>query len=397
MAAKKEVIVIGGGASGMMAAICAARQGSRVMLLEKEEKPGRKLLATGNGKCNFTNEYQAIECYYTKDKAFVSSVLEQFGKTETLAFFQELGIYPMEKNGYYYPRSGQAESVVRLLQRELARLGVTVKCKEKVTGLEAFGEGFRVETSTYVYEGKRVILAAGGKASPALGSDGSSYSLAQAAGHRITALYPGLTGLVSKEPYFPRLAGVRARASVCLLENGTFALEETGEIQLAAYGVSGIPVFQLCHRACEVLAEGKKTELLVDFLPELTQEAFETYLEDLRLLNPGLKRKELLYGLFDRKLSDVLAEKGGKTLRFSVQDSRGFEQAQVTAGGIPLSEVSSETMESRKMPGLFLTGELLDVDGICGGYNLQWAWSTGFLAGTAAGKTSDTKKADGKR
>lgn len=397
MAAKKEVIVIGGGASGMMAAICAARQGSRVMLLEKEEKPGRKLLATGNGKCNFTNEYQAIECYYTKDKAFVSSVLEQFGKTETLAFFQELGIYPMEKNGYYYPRSGQAESVVRLLQRELARLGVTVKCKEKVTALEAFGEGFRVETSTYVYEGKRVILAVGGKASPALGSDGSGYSLAQAAGHRITALYPGLTGLVSKEPYFPRLAGVRARASVRLLENGTFALEETGEIQLAAYGVSGIPVFQLCHRVCEALAEGKKTELLVDFLPELTQEAFETYLEDLRLLNPGLKRKELLYGFFDRKLSDVLAEKGGKTLRFSVQDSRGFEQAQVTAGGIPLSEVNSETMESRKMPGLFLTGELLDVDGICGGYNLQWAWSTGFLAGTAAGKTNNTKKADGKR
>lgn len=388
MAAIRDVIVIGGGASGMMAAIGAARQGSQVTVLEKEEKPGRKLLATGNGKCNFTNEYQGMECYYSKDKAFVSSVLERFGKTETLAFFQELGIYPMEKNGYYYPHSGQAESVVRLLQREMERLKIKIKCQEQVKDIR-FQEGrFLVETATYTYEGKRVILAAGGKASPVLGSDGSGYRLAEKLGHQITPLYPGLTGLTSKEVYFSKLAGVRAQGKVSLLENGTLVQEEKGEIQLTAYGLSGIPVFQLCHRACEGIDAGKKMEIVADFLPELSEEAFLNYIGKVEQRSPGVSKKELYAGIFDRKLAEVLAKKGragGKALRIELSGSRGFEQAQVTAGGVPLFEIEKATLESKKVPGLYLTGELLDVDGICGGYNLQWAWSTGFLAGEAAG------------
>lgn len=385
MAAKRDVIVIGGGAAGMMAAIFAARQGSQVTVLEKEEKPGRKLLATGNGRCNFTNAYQGMECYHAKNKAFVSSVLERFGRAETLAFFQELGLYPMEKGGYYYPHSGQAETVARLLQRELAQLKVRLKCREQVKALSAVEGGFLVQTGTYAYEGKRVILAAGGKASPSLGSDGSGYALAKGLGHSVTPLYPGLTGLVSKEPYFSKLAGVRSQARVQLLVNGAFVQEESGEVQLAAYGISGIPAFQLCHAACEALAAEKRVELLVDFLPELSEAKFADYMEELGKRKPSLGKKELYEGVFGRKLAAVLARRGGKSLFVPIADSRGFDNAQVTAGGIPLSEVEEGTMESKKQSGLFLAGELLDVDGICGGYNLQWAWSSGFLAGTAAG------------
>lgn len=390
MAARTDVIVIGGGASGMIAAIFAARLNCQVTILEKEEKPGRKLLATGNGKCNFTNEYQAMDCYYTKDASFVSSVLETFGKTETIAFFRELGIYPAEKNGYYYPHSGQAESVVRLLLKELSRLKVKVKCREQVKAIRVSKEGyFLVETGTYTYEAEKVILAAGGQASPVLGSDGSGYALAKGLGHTVTPLYPGLTGLVSKEAYFAKLSGVRAQAEISLFADGTRIQSEKGELQLAAYGLSGIPVFQLCHRACEALAEKKQVEAFIDFLPELSETEFTNYIKELMARSPGIEEKELFAGIFDKKLANVLAEKGelgGKALRVPITGSRGFEQAQVTAGGVPLTEIEKETMESKLVQGLYLTGELLDVDGICGGYNLQWAWSTGFLAGTKAGR-----------
>ncbi|MFW5646969.1 MAG: FAD-dependent oxidoreductase, partial [Acetivibrio ethanolgignens] len=166
MAATRDVIVVGGGASGMMAAIWAARQGCQVTVLEKEEKPGRKLLATGNGKCNFTNEYQSMDCYYSQDKETAASILKQFDKEKTVNFFRELGIFPTVKNGYYYPHSGQAESVVRLFLQELSRLKVKVKCGEQVKAISGSIEsGFCVKTATYAYEGKRVILAAGGRAS----------------------------------------------------------------------------------------------------------------------------------------------------------------------------------------------------------------------------------------
>lgn len=393
MAATRDIIVVGGGASGMMAAIWAARQGCQVTVLEKEEKPGRKLLATGNGKCNFTNEYQSMDCYYSQDKDRAASILKQFDKEKTVNFFRELGIFPTVKNGYYYPHSGQAESVVRLFLQELSRLKVKVKCGEQVKAISGSIEsGFYIKTPTYTYEGKRVILAAGGMASAVLGSDGSGYRLAGELGHRVTKLYPGLTGLLSKEPFFSKISGVRAQAELTLLIEDEIVKRETGEIQLASYGLSGIPVFQLCRTACEALEQGKQVKILVDFLPELTEKEFLEYIEKLEKRNPGIGKKELYAGVFDKKLAQVLADKGicgGKALCVPIHGSRGFEQAQVTAGGVSLTELREATLESKRVPGVYLTGELLDVDGICGGYNLQWAWSTGYLAGLWAGKSID--------
>jgi hypothetical protein len=179
---------------------------------------------------------------------------------------------------------------------------------------------------------------------------------------------------------------VRATAKVALFVEGQCIQRQEGEVQLAAYGLSGIPIFQLCHSACVALAKGKRTEILVDFLPELTKEEFTSYLEEVKKHSPALKREEVYAGIFDKKLAKVLAKKESKQLLVPICDSRGFSQAQVTAGGVPLSEVYAPSMESKKTKGLYLTGELLDTDGICGGYNLQWAWSTGFLAGERAGK-----------
>ncbi len=390
MAARTDIIVIGGGASGMLAAISAARRGAKVTVLEKEERLGRKLLATGNGKCNFTNQYQTLDCHYVKDKEKLKVAFSKFGMLQTIDFFRELGVLPTEKNGYYYPRSGQAETVVRFLQREMERLKIKVKCKEQVTKILPYTDFFEIQTKTYAYEANKVILAAGGMASPGLGGSEEGYFLVKELGHTVTPLYPGLTGLVAKESYFSGLAGVRVQAALKLLLDGKETASEKGEVQLTAYGLSGIPIFQLCHPASVALAEKKQVQIEADFLPELTKEEFAAYIETQIERNPKAGKTEIYSGIFDKKLAKVLAEKEGKTLCVTIKNHRGFEQAQVTAGGVPLDEVEEKTFASLKCPGLYLTGELLDVDGICGGYNLQWAWTSGWLAGQAAAGTEET-------
>lgn len=430
-----HIVVIGAGASGLLAAISAARAGARVTLLEKKEKVGKKILATGNGHCNFTNAVLNEASYH--GNLFAIHVIEQFDRTKTLALFQEMGIFPHERNGYYYPASEQAQSVVTLLEAEVRRQGVEIWTDTRVEQIQSLSGNtplFQISVlqtlrsavkekvkkngkkkqvaGELCYESKqlmadRVILACGGMASPALGSDGSGYSLACSFGHTVVKPLPALTGIRCKESWFSRLAGIRIPARVAIWVDGVCAAQDEGELQLTDYGISGIPVFQVSRCAARALEEGHQVEAELCFYPEISEDALEQYLEQHeesqyrglypeKLLQVLLERVDTIVYCSKQNVGTTLSKSTDRTrrkealrdltrhLRCTCEAVNGFDRAQVTCGGVVLEEVNPQTLESQKCPGLYLAGELLDVDGICGGYNLQWAWSSGWIAGQSA-------------
>lgn len=399
---KSDIIVIGGGASGMAAAICASRQGASVLILERMPKVGKKLLATGNGKCNFTNRYMNVKCYHSRQPERVEAVLNAFGQKAAERFFAELGILPKEKEGYVYPNSMQAASILDALRFELERLQVTVRTDVEVRGVRAKGKGFQIDTEKEVFHCRRLILACGGKASQKLGSDGSGYGLAAALGHSIVPVVPALTGLKAGEKVYKALAGIRTEAALQLIIDGKTVDKHRGEIQFADYGISGIPVFQVSGQAAYGLLAGRQVQCILDFFPDWSKETLIQFLKERIIRFRGRPGEVFETGLLNRKLMHECmklakvqgnglpkAEKLAEILKHfpaTIVGSRGYDFAQVCAGGVDLKEISPSNCESILHPGLYIVGELLDADGICGGYNLQWAWSTGSLAGTAAGK-----------
>lgn len=406
----RKVLVIGGGAAGMTAAVFAARQGAYVTVLEQKDLTGKKILSTGNGRCNLTNLSMGPEYYRGGDSAFVGRVLEAFSAEDTLAFFESLGLETRARGTYVYPLSGQAAAVREALAMELRRREVQVLLKARARTLRRTKKGWEVRADVdgeeRVCTADRVILAAGGRAFPALGSDGSGYTLAKMAGHSLEPVLPALVQLRSGEGFFKKLSGVRADACVRLLVEKEPVAEDTGEVQFTDYGLSGIPVFQVSRYASRALRQGRQVTAVLDFLPDRDREEVAAALKRRRGLFAENSAEEFLHGIFHRKLAAVLLtrsrvrwqEKAGelteemlgaltdmcKRFEVPVTGTNSFEQAQVCAGGVPLGEVRADTMESLAAPGLYLAGELLDVDGMCGGYNLQWAWATGAIAGRSA-------------
>ncbi len=404
----RRVIVIGGGASGLVAAITAAKEGALVTIIEQKDRLGKKILSTGNGRCNLTNEYMESKCFRGDDTAIVPVVLGQFGYQETVRFFEELGIILKSRQGYIYPISDQATTVLDVLKMEVSRLNIQVQLEESVTSIRKTKKGFQVKTDKANYNGDAVILAAGGKASPVLGSDGSGYGLAKECGHSLSPVVPALVQLKCKGSYFKQLAGIRTNAKVSLFVDGKFIDSDTGELQLTNYGISGIPVFQISRYAAKALYHKKRVVAKLDFLPMMSKEELIDFMEERKLLHGYKKVEEFLIGMFHQKLIGVLLKEAKipsgfqaanlkseqwnklietiKNFATEVDGTNSFEQAQICAGGVRTSEVDSQTLESIYTRDLYLTGELLDIDGICGGYNLQWAWATGFLAGKNAAK-----------
>ena len=396
---KKRVCIVGGGAAGMMAAIIAAREGAAVTVLEHNEKTGKKILATGNGRCNLTNLYQAASCYHSQERNLAWEVLEQFDVQETIRFFSELGIYTKNKNGGLYPSSMQASSVQEFLEMEARYRKVKIKCREHVTEIQVLQAAakpvFQVKTETWSYEADAVILACGSKASAIEGADGSGYTLAKSLGLKVIKPLPALVPLKGKGTYFTKWAGTRVEGKVILKAGAQILDTAEGELQLTDYGISGIPVFQLSSQTARLLDSGVPVSVELDFLPDFDEKGLEEFLKRRENACPYKTQRELLTGLLPKKLADVLSE--GKTdrktlvqriKRFAVEikGTKAFDMAQVCSGGVSLTEINPKTMECRKIPGIYLAGELLDTDGICGGYNLQWAWSSGACAGYAASK-----------
>lgn len=396
-----DIIVIGAGASGCVAAITAAMQGAKVLLLEQKEKIAKKLYATGNGKCNYTNANMDDSFFYG-NHAMLHEVMGQFDVAETISFFRSLGIIPKEKNGYYYPYSEQASSVVAALEKKLKECLVSVVLDTKVVDLCPSNTGFRVITSGKTYEAKGVVVATGLLASPKLGSDGSMLNVLKPLGHRFLPIVPSLCGLITEEKCMKLASGVRVKGSVLVYLDGEPVATDIGELQLADYGISGIPVFQICRVAAMGLKNKQKVTVTLDFLPEYVKTQAMEVLEELyAALGPNVSVVELCNGLLPQKLMQMLAREANllheikredlpkllayiKCFPLTIKEVRDFEFAQVCAGGIVDEQVNVHTLSSTLVEGLYFAGELLNVDGKCGGYNLQWAWSSGYVAGKNA-------------
>lgn len=394
---KKKVCIVGGGAAGMIAAIMAARNHAAVTVLEHNEKTGKKLLATGNGRCNLTNEKQEKSCYHSEQPEILWDVLQNFSFEQTLDFFKEIGIYPVSKNGYFYPSSMQASSVQELLEMEARFLKVKIKCKEHVKEIKISetteSPKFSVITDTWQYPADAVILACGSCASEIDGADGSGYALAKQLGLKVIEPLPALVPLKGKGNYFSKWSGTRIYGKIQLQAEQKTLQTEEGKLQLTDYGISGIPVFQLSALAAKLLQKQRSVTLLINFLPDFTKEELEELFLKRKELCPYKTTKELCIGLIPKKLIEVLVNKkteistlAEKIKAFPVEivGTKPFSNAQVCQGGVSLEEISPHTMECKKIPGLYLAGELLDADGICGGYNLQWAWTSGACAGKEA-------------
>ncbi len=408
-----DILVAGGGAAGIMAALTATENGKgKIFIIEKMGQLGKKILATGNGKCNYTNYYQAKECYRGNDVSFAWKALQKFGYKETISLFKSYGIIPYDRDGYVYPLPGQASCVRDILERELKSTKVVINKEEKITDVSIHRkngrqDGFIVVTGNNKYFTQKLIIATGGKAGAVHGSDGSGYSLAKSLGHSVITPFAALTSCIICGKYTKDWAGVRTKGTVRAYNSkGKLLCENTGELQFVAQGISGIPVFQVSRYISEEIVKGRKPYLTIDIMPLYSEEEIIASLLCRKKKNGSIG--DIFTGMLHNKLAAALLkfcdisikrQAAGltkdeashiaavmKNWRLEVKDTGGFEKAQVTGGGIPASEINAETMESKICPGLYFAGEVIDVDGICGGDNLQWAWTSGYIAGNAAGR-----------
>ena len=406
---KGRIGIVGAGASGLAAAIAAARAGAQVTVIEHMDKAGKKILSTGNGRCNLTNRRMEAECFRCGQKDFPMKVIERFGLEETLGFFEGLGILIKDRNGYLYPYSDQASSVRDVLLQEAERRRVQIHLSCHIERIEERPSGgFVLHTDQGRLSEDALILAAGSKAAPSTGSDGSGYELARQLGHSIIKPLPALVQLRCQGNMYRQMAGVRTEAGVRLLVDGELAAEDRGELQLVDYGLSGIPIFQVSRFAARALDQRRRVTVRVDFMPAWEErEAFGLLKKRASLL--GYKPvSDFFTGMLNPKLAQVLIKCSGvnpslkageltgkqlgrilgqlKSYEAIVMSVNPFANAQVCCGGVDTRQVDPRTMQSRIKRGLYFAGEILDVDGICGGYNLQFAWSSGVTAGRSAAR-----------
>lgn len=392
----RTVLVIGGGAAGLMAAVMAARAGAAVTVLEQNEKPGKKILASGNGRCNYTNRVQKKECYRGCDPEYAWKILRQFSADETLHFFEQLGIYPKERNGWLYPNSDQAQSVLEVLLMEAAHLKIKIKTRETVLDLYPDQDGWTACTATWKYHADAVIVASGSPASNVEGASDWGFLWAKGRQIPVAGMLPALVGLKGKGNYFSRWSGVRVFGKVSVQPKGMETYTEEGELQLTEYGISGIPIFQISRYVLAELQTQSTALLELDFMPSLTEGELRILLEEREECCPYKTLQEQFVGLLPSKLISIVAP-AESNLRECVHNCKHYplivtgasslRQAQVCSGGV-LTDALDEHLQAKEYPNLYFAGELVDVDGACGGYNLQWAWSSGAVAGRSAAEES---------
>ena len=398
------IAIIGGGASGMAAAIAASENAeNKIILLEKQGRVGKKLQATGNGRCNLSNIHAAQRGYHGERPEFVLPAIHAFDPAATLEWFAQLGLYTVtEETGKVYPYSDQANSVVDVLRLNLCKPNIHLKLGFEVEKIQKTDDGFSVIGGEETVCCDKLIVACGGLAGSKLGGSMSGYKLLAKLGHKSTRLRPCLVQIKTDWSGVSALKGVRANCHVSIFKNGDLFAESTGELQLTEQGISGPVVFEISRDVC--YGPGEWTAKL-DFLPDWTGEQLTAELN--RRRNTALPMEELLTGILHNRLGRVLTKTAGvkgktfvrelsdreteavcfgvKALEIALTEPLGMDSAQVTAGGVLTEQFDENTMESKLVPGLYACGEVLDIDGDCGGYNLQWAWSSGRCAGVHAG------------
>ena len=426
---KYDVVVIGAGASGMMAAVQAAKCGRKTALLEVLGRPGKKLLVTGNGKCNLTNYKLNEECYHTDsgNKKDIMNVIGCFDSKAVTDFFREEGMLVRDRDGYVYPYSEQASSVLDALRHCLDKYGVELVCDCEIGMVRKSADTFLISGIINEDEVQRKLSCSADKLIVATGSaaggvcdqgskkaskgDGNSmnsrcglgYRIARDMGHHIVKPLPALVALNCEERFFKEISGVRAKAYIKLMIDGKYVSDDYGELQITDTGISGIPAFQVSRYAVGALDAGKKkVQAVIDFMPEYDEQELSEYISGLQKYTDtdsdghSLALTDILTGLVNKKLMALMIKlSGGRTKELvrllkgftvNIVKDKGIAAAQVCRGGVRLDEVDAGTLESKLCKGLYFCGEILDVDGCCGGYNLQWAWSSGYIAGKACGK-----------
>jgi len=393
----------------MTAAISAKRLGADVTILERNSRVGKKILATGNGRCNFTNINADINYYRGNNPKFAHSALSNFTIDDTIRFFEKLGIqHKVEEFGKVFPMSDQASSILDVFLYELKELGVNIISDALVKDITRKNGKFIIKLENgQVYQGDRVIITTGGKAMPSSGSDGKGYDLATRLGHTITDVYPALVQLMLEGSFFKRIAGVKFAGTAEIIHNNKSVAKDKGDILFANYGVSGPPILQLSRTAGQLLNEGQEVQLKISIMDMMTKEELRKIIKKRFQIAPKKPVDFSLVGLINKRLIPViLAEAGINDIkrpvaslsaneqeriadiltdwRLKIKGTKSWTSAQVTAGGVDTNEINPKTMESKLVTGLFFAGEIIDIDGLCGGFNLQWAWSSGFIAGQSA-------------
>ena len=384
-----KTIIIGAGAAGLTAGIFAAGNQSEVTIIEHEKQPGKKILSTGNGHCNMSNENLNSSMYYG-DSRFIDCVLNRFGVLQVKDFFESLGLYTCSKNGYIYPMSLQAKSVLLFLRDIAIDSGIKIKTNNQITNIRCQDNKFYVNTGIEM-ECDNLIIATGGCSFPKTGSDGSGFALAEKLQHTVIKPEPALTALISQDDLLKKAAGVRIFSTLSFQGK-----EQTGELQITDYGISGIPVLNMSRLV------NPGDVVVIDFAPAIHKENLYHMISKLILQSDKKSIDFVLNGMFHEKLTAVFTNKLNihnkpcgvlgendinnivsliKNYRIVIQKRRGFDFAQVTAGGVSTDEINPMTMESTKIKNLYFAGEVIDVDGMCGGYNLHFAWASGDIAG----------------
>ena len=403
----ERIVIIGGGASGLVAAIYAKKEDNEVIILERNKECGKKLLTTGNGKCNYWNEDQSLTHYHSENNELISEIITFNNQKEILNMFNSLGIIPKIKQGYYYPFSNQAETVREALLKETIKKNVEIKTNFLVENVKKSKKKFIIKSRNEEIEADKVIISTGSFASPKTGSTGMGYHFLSKFGHSIIEPLPALVQLIAKFPYLKDWKGIRTDVILKLEENEKIIAEDKGELQLTDYGISGICTFNLSSYVSRGLKNNKEEIIHINFLPFLKEDSnimkwFDDRNELLNnptlyeLLNPILNYKLVKIILKVSRLQGALSwndlfEEEQLTLvenlinfKLEIINTKSFDNAQCCSGGIPLTEINLKTMESLKVKNLYITGELLDINGDCGGYNLSLAWISGMLAGKAS-------------
>lgn len=406
-----DIIIVGGGASGLMAAIIAKDLGKDVAIVEGSDRIGKKILTTGNGRCNISNSNISFpyKCYKSENKDFYNFCLNNFNIEDTKNFFLYLGLPLVElEKGKLYPQSLQASSVVDIFRFALAEKEIPVYTECKIKNIHK-KKNFTLSTDNNefpLFTCGKLVLACGGKSAPKTGSDGSGYKLAESLGHSIIKPTPGIVQLKLNYPYLKALSGIKFNGTAYVYVNNKEIRKDTGEILFTDYGISGPPILQLSATASKALLKKEKVEIIVDMMPELSFEDVDNFIQGHLAMFSHRSILDALTGVINKKLIPTLLKDIGinnihipcyeldwkyksllskrlKEWKFICTDTNGFNNAQVTVGGINTKEVNPNTLESTLIKDLYFCGEILDVTGDCGGFNLQWAWSSGFLVGNS--------------
>lgn len=403
----EKVVIVGGGISGIIAAI-NAKNSNEVIVLERNNTCGKKILVTGNGKCNYTNSNQDLKNYHSSNHELIKNIINENSLNEMHKMLKKIGIIPKIKNGYYYPYSNQAITFQNALLKELENKNIKIKTNTYVKNIEYIENEFIVETDDEKITCDKVILSTGGSATPKLGSDGNGYSLLKKLGHNIIEPLPALVSLKTKEKV-DTISGCRSDVKLILYEDNKLKNEEIGEIQFTDIGISGICAMQLSGTIARGLRNNKKEIISINFVPTIgnTKEELLKFLDNQNKIVQNRNISELLDNMLNYKITNYILKKikldntlkwdnlnkfekekiasNLIDLRLEIVEPNSFVNAQTTTGGVLLTEINLKTMESLKITNLYIIGELLDVDGACGGYNITFALITGLIAGKNIG------------